>query len=108
MELGTILATSEEFGELDGGDVLAEALDRKWIENFAEGQYVYCGPWVRLLRYLQGQILDRAYRNGFEEWLFPRLIPRQALDDFRLSQYAPELLVSVGPEGGQEIGRAHV
>ncbi|MBG0851439.1 hypothetical protein I2W78_06160 [Streptomyces spinoverrucosus] len=102
MKLGTILDISE-FGDLHGGDVVVEALDRKWIENFAEGQYVYRAPWVRLLRRLQSEILERAYANDFEEWLFPRLIPRQALDDFRLSQYAPELLVPAGPDGDQVL-----
>jgi seryl-tRNA synthetase len=103
MKLGTILATSGESGQLHGGDVLAEALDRKWIEDFAEGQYVYRAPWVRVLRRVQGQILDRAYQNGFEEWLFPRLIPREALDNFRLTQYAPELLMPAGPQGKQVL-----
>ncbi|WP_037853665.1 aminoacyl--tRNA ligase-related protein [Streptomyces sp. NRRL S-340] len=102
MKLGTILDQSE-FGGLHGGDVVAEALDRKWIEEFAEGQYVYRAPWVRVLRRLQSEILDRAYANGFEEWLFPRLIPREALDNFRLSQYAPELLVPAGSSGDQVL-----
>lgn len=98
MEFGTILASSGEFGELFGGDVCAEAMQRGWIRQFAEGQYVYTAPWVKLIRHLQRGILDQALHNGFEEWLFPRLIPRQALDDFRLTQFAPELLMPAGPQ----------
>ena len=99
MELGTILASSGEFGNVFGGDVHEEARDRGWIREFAEGQYVYAAPWARLVRHLQQGILERAARAGFEEWLFPRLIPRQALDDFRLTQFAPELLMPAGPQG---------
>ncbi|MFG2133844.1 hypothetical protein ACGFNV_39625 [Streptomyces sp. NPDC048751] len=98
MEFGTILASSGEFGELFGGDVCQEALDRGWIRQFTEGQYVYTAPWVKLLRHLQRPLLEEARRNGFEEWLFPRLIPRQALEDFRLTQFAPELLMPAGPD----------
>ncbi|MBB5868333.1 seryl-tRNA synthetase [Allocatelliglobosispora scoriae] len=103
MKLGTILATSGEIGDMFGGDIRAEALDRGWISDFAEGQYVYRAPWVRLLRRLQGSILDQAYRNGFQEWLFPRLIPQKALEDFRLTQYAPELLMPAGVNGNQVL-----
>ena len=99
MQLGTILDSSGEIGELVGGDVGAEALERHWIKQFANGQYVYCAQWVRLLRRLQSGILNEAYRNGFQEWLFPRLIPKRALQDFRLTQYAPELLMPAGPNG---------
>jgi len=103
MKLGTILATSGDSHELFGGDVRAEALERGWISDFATGQYVYRANWVKLLRYLQRDLLDQARAAGFEEWLFPRLIPRQALEDFRLTQYAPELLVPAGPESQQVL-----
>ena len=102
MKLGTVIAT-QEIEQMAGGDVTAEALDRGWIHEFAEGQYIYGAPWVRLLRKLQSAVLDRAAELGFEEWLFPRLIPREALDSFRLSQYAPELLVPAGIDADQVL-----
>ena len=70
MKLGTVIAT-QEIEQMAGGDVTAEALDRGWIHEFAEGQYIYGAPWVRLLRKLQSAVLDRAAELGFEEWLLP-------------------------------------
>lgn len=79
-----------------GGDVTREALERRWIEPFADGQFVYRAPWSALLRVLQDQLRRRALDHlGFEEWLFPRLIPTQAIEAFELSHYVPEMLFEV-------------
>ena len=84
-----------------GGDVVEQALDRRWIRPFAPGQYLYGPEWTALVRSLQDTLLDTAARLGFAEWMFPRLIPRAAVDNFRLTQFAPELLLAA--DGGQEI-----
>ncbi|MGN2635048.1 hypothetical protein ACTD5D_02395 [Nocardia takedensis] len=101
MELFTILDRIMAEEKPVGGDVVQEAIDRQWIRSFAPGQYVYGPEWASLIRFFQRSLLERAARLGFEEWLFPRLIPKKAVDNFQLTQFAPELLVTV--EDGQEI-----
>lgn len=75
-----------------GGDVTEEALRRGWVLPFAEGQYVYGAEWTSLVRRLQELLLARASGLGFREYLFPRLIPSEAVRDFQLSQFKPRLL----------------
>jgi len=75
-----------------GGEISAEAIRRGWLLPFAEGQFVYGPEWTALLRRLQSLLLSAAAELGFKEYLFPRLIPAQAVDNFRLSQFKPDLL----------------
>jgi seryl-tRNA synthetase len=75
-----------------GGEVSEEAIRRGWLLPFAEGQFVYGPEWTALLRRLQGILLSQAADLGFREYLFPRLIPAEAVHDFRLSQFKPGLL----------------
>lgn len=84
-----------------GGAVVQEAIERGWIRPFAPGQYLYGPEWSALVRGLQGALLARGHALGFAEWIFPRLIPRAAVDNFRLTQFAPELLLAA--QGGSEI-----
>jgi seryl-tRNA synthetase len=93
VELFSVLDRSMADSEPVGGDVAQEAIERKWIRPFAPGQYLYGPEWTALVRGLQGALLA--------EWLFPRLIPREAVDNFRLTQFAPELLQAT--QGGHEI-----
>lgn len=75
---------------------MEEALGRGWIHEFCPGQYVYRAPWARLVRLLQVELVARAQALGFEEWILPRYIPEEALDSFKLTQFAPELLLPAG------------
>ena len=84
-----------------GGDVVTEAVDRGWIMPFAPGQYIYGSQWTALTRHFQRELLDRATQLGFDEWLFPRMIPIEAVRNFRLTQFAPELLITL--DGGQQV-----
>jgi seryl-tRNA synthetase len=95
MELGTVLAESRGNVKPLGGHVMQEAERLGWIRPFSQGQYLYAPQWVNLLRTLQEFIRLRAVEHlGFQEWLFPRMIPREALDSFKLTQFAPDLLVA--------------
>jgi seryl-tRNA synthetase len=60
--------------------------------SVAQGQYVYGPEWTSLMRRLQALLLARAAALDFQEYLFPRLLPAEAVDDFRLSQFKPSLL----------------
>ena len=100
MELGTVLAWRHASRPPVAGDTMGKALELGWVREFAEGQYLYTRPWAELFRTLQTTILSRAKsRLGFEEWIFPRVIPREALDSFRLTQFAGELLVQADRKG---------
>lgn len=75
-----------------GAEVSAEAVRRGWLLPFAEGQFVYGPEWTGLLRRLQSLLLLNAEALGFREYLFPRLIPSEAVANFKLSQFRPGLL----------------
>lgn len=92
MKLGEIIEQKLVDSPAAGGEITADAVRRGWLLPFAEGQYVYGPEWTSLLRRLQGLLLARAVELGFREYLFPRLIPAEAVDDFRLSQFKPDLL----------------
>jgi len=96
MKYGTVLGRKAPPKPPLASPVMEEALERKWITVFGQGQYVYGAKWTRLVRLLQVEIVARAQRLGFEEWIFPRYIPRQALDSFKLTQFAPNLLMPAG------------
>jgi seryl-tRNA synthetase len=75
-----------------GGEITKEALQRRWLLPFAEGQFIYGPEWTALVRSLQSTLLTTAAELGFREYTFPRLIPAEAVDNFRLSQFKPGLL----------------
>lgn len=100
MNIGTTLYEHRCGTPPVGGRVMDEALQRRWVLPFAEGQYVYLPPWVRLFRALQSLLMDSAVTKlGFQEWMLPRMIPRDALDAFRLTQFKEDMLIPV--KGGQ-------
>lgn len=78
-----------------GGEVSKEATSRGWLLPFGEGQFIYGPEWTALVRALQGILLSAAADLGFKEYIFPRLIPSEAVRDFRLSQFKPDLLWQV-------------
>ncbi|MFY1691147.1 hypothetical protein [Plantactinospora sp. WMMB782] len=92
MKLSEVIHESIVDAPAAGGDITAEAVRRGWLLPFAPGQYIYGPEWTELLRGLQRILLARAAALGFREYLFPRLIPARAIDDFRLSQYKPDLV----------------
>lgn len=98
MRVGAVLAEHRQPAPPRGGDVISQVHDAGWVIPFAAGQFLYRGPWVRLTRALQEHIVGRARELGFEEWIFPRLLPRTAVDSFQLTQYTPDLLVDAGVE----------
>lgn len=78
-----------------GGDVSREAIRRGWLLPFGEGQFIYSPEWTALVRALQRILLSGAANLGFREYIFPRLIPSEAVQNFRLSQFKPDLLWQV-------------
>ncbi|TMJ00026.1 MAG: hypothetical protein E6G97_20790 [Alphaproteobacteria bacterium] len=100
MEVGTVLREMRSAAPPRAVDVMREAEERNWFRRYAHGQYIYLPPWVRLARCFQESIRRRAIeRLGFEEWLFPRMVPQPALESFHLTQFAPDLLVQADAAG---------
>ncbi len=75
-------------------DVAAMAEKLGWIKRFpAKGQWIFTAPMVGLLKVMRDLIVEHVCRPlGFEEWMFPRLIPMSVLA--KLSSYVEHL-----PEG---------
>ena len=96
MKYGTILAHHAPPEPPHATMVMEEAIERKWITLFCDGQYVYGPKWTRIVRLLQIELIERAQALDFEEWILPRYIPRDALDSFKLTQFAPDLLLPAG------------
>lgn len=92
MKMSEIIEQTRVDAPAAGGEVSEEAIRRGWILPFAEGQFVYGPEWTVLLRQLQSMLLSRAADLGFREYVFPRLVPGSAVDNFRLSQFKPDLL----------------
>jgi seryl-tRNA synthetase len=96
MQHGTVLASKGPPKPPLAEKVMEEAIRRKWITAFSDGQYVYGAKWAKLVRLLQEELVARAQSLGFEEWILPRYIPQQAFDSFKLTQFAPDLLLPAG------------
>lgn len=98
MKEGEIIKQSQLQTPPAHGDVVGAAMKCGCLHPFADGQWLYSGLWVSVLRRLQTAfVLRLRERLHFEEWLFPRMIPRAALESFELTHYRPGMLFGVGP-----------
>ncbi|MEM4535701.1 MAG: aminoacyl--tRNA ligase-related protein [Nitrososphaerota archaeon] len=91
---GTLLRKGVEKTFLFDGEISAEAERLGWAKRYpGRGQWIFTGPMTALLRTLSELIIDYVAKPlGFQEWMFPRLMP---FDVFRrLSTYVEHL-----PEG---------
>ena len=72
-------------------DVAVEAEKRGWIKRYpGRGQWIYAPPMTALTRALAQLIVDRVARPlGFEEWMFPRLVPMEVFK--KLTTYIEHL-----------------
>lgn len=98
MDLSEVIEQRHGLIPPEGGEVTREAISRGWLLPFGEGQFIYGPEWTTLVRGLQMNLLSAAASLGFREYIFPRLIPAEAVRDFRLSQFKPDLLWQVDGE----------
>jgi seryl-tRNA synthetase len=100
MEIGTVLKRQKTEQQPYGQKVMDKAIEFGWIKPFAPGQFIYTAEWTKLFRILQNGLLERGKNKlGFQEWIFPRKIPKAALDSFKLTQFTPDLLVKSDSNG---------
>lgn len=91
---GFVLRRSAEKPMAFAGEVAQEAERLGWIKKFpARGQWIFTAPMTSLISTIRGIIIDYVCKPlGFQEWVFPRLIPFEVLK--KLSTYVEHL-----PEG---------
>ncbi len=91
---GFVLKTSTPKRILFTRDVAEEAEKLGWIKRFpARGQWILTAPMASLVGALRSIIIDYVCKPlGFQEWIFPRLLPFAVLE--KLSTYVEHL-----PEG---------
>lgn len=75
-------------------DPFEVAMERGWLVQFpGRGQFIYAAPYTRLLRALEDFCIEKvASELGFEEAMFPKLIPFEVMK--KMPGYLDEL-----PEG---------
>ncbi|MEM4700314.1 MAG: aminoacyl--tRNA ligase-related protein [Candidatus Nezhaarchaeales archaeon] len=91
---GFVLRRSAEKPIIFTGEVAQEAERLGWIKRFpARGQWIFTAPMTSLISAIRGVIIDYICKPlGFQEWVFPRLIPFEVLK--KLATYVEHL-----PEG---------
>lgn len=103
---GEIVATSEEFETYFEGDMTKKAMELGWVKPFpGKGQWFY-GPEITALeRVLEKLIIEKVIEKlGFEECLFPKLIPLEVMEKMKYLEGLPEGMYYVSaPKRDPEI-----
>ena len=88
---GTVLRKGPEREHKVLTDVAVEAEKRRWIKRYpGKGQWIYTPPMTALVRALAQLIVDRVAKPlGFNEWMFPRLVPMEVFK--KLTTYIEHL-----------------
>lgn len=89
---GEIVAKSEKRKALFDGDPTEEAIKRGWIKKFpGRGQWFYTPPMAALCRAFESLLIEKVVEPlGFEECLFPKLIPLSIMYKMRYLEGLPE------------------
>jgi seryl-tRNA synthetase, Methanococcus jannaschii family len=92
IEPGTVIASSQKQEFFFEGDPTEEAAERGWVKKFSgRGQWIYMPPLTALQRALEEIILEKiVYEMGFEECLFPKLIPIPVMEKMKYLEGLPE------------------
>lgn len=103
---GEIIATSDEFETFFEGDMTEKAIELGWVKSFpGKGQWFY-GPQITALeRALEEIIIERIVEKlGFQECLFPKLIPISVMEKMKYLEGLPEGMYYVSaPKRDPEI-----
>ncbi|MBZ9571226.1 serine--tRNA ligase [Methanobrevibacter sp. TMH8] len=89
---GEIIARSPEFETYFKGDVTEKAIELGWIKTFpGRGQWFYGPQMTALQRAFEAILIDKVIEKlGFDECLFPKLIPIPTMDKMRYLDGLPE------------------
>jgi wyosine [tRNA(Phe)-imidazoG37] synthetase (radical SAM superfamily)/seryl-tRNA synthetase len=97
-EVGEVLLTQHEPPPTDH-DAFELLVSSEWIRPMGRGQFVFSGFGARLLRLFQRLVTKEAEELGFEEWVSPRVLRREACERFGLLRTWPHYLLSVSGFG---------
>jgi len=88
---GTILRRGLEKPHKLMADVAVEAEKRRWAKRYpGRGQWIYMPPMAALVRGIIQLLVERVAKPlGFEEWMFPRLVPMEVFK--KLTTYIEHL-----------------
>lgn len=103
---GEIIATSDEFETFFKGDMTEKAIELGWVKPFpGKGQWFY-GPEITALeRALEEIIIEKVVEKlGFQECLFPKLIPITVMEKMKYLEGLPEgMYYASAPKRDPEI-----
>ena len=82
---GTIVSKSKPRMVKFSGDPTQTAFELGWIEEYpGKGQYFYTPPLTKLSRVIEKILIEEVgTKLGFQECLFPKLIPLEIMDKMR-------------------------
>lgn len=82
---GTVVSKSKPRVPKFSGDPTQTAFELGWIEEYpGKGQYFYTAPLAKLFRVIEGILIEEVGEKlGFQECLFPKLIPLEIMDKMR-------------------------
>lgn len=89
---GEIIAKSPKFQTYPDGDVNERVVELGWVKKFSgRGQWFYGPPMVALQRALEKILVEEIVEKlGFQECLFPKLIPFSTMEKMRYFEGLPE------------------
>ncbi len=95
---GEIILEGPKQNKLFTGDTNKLLIEKGWIKEFNQGQWVYTTEITKIFKAFQKLYREEvANKLGFKEWILPRLLPVKAIEAFGGIQYAPETLFEVKP-----------
>lgn len=82
---GTVISRSKPRTLKFSGDPTQTSFELGWIEEYpGKGQYFYTAPLTKLFRAIEGILIEEVGEKlGFQECLFPKLIPLEIMDKMR-------------------------
>lgn len=92
IEPGTIIFKSKKQKIFFEGDPTEELAQRGWVKKFpGKGQWFYGPPLIALQRAVEEIFLEKLiYKLGFEECMWPKLIPIPVMNKMRYLEGLPE------------------
>jgi len=88
---GTVLKKSAEKPFKLAAAVAVEAEKHGWVKRYpGRGQWIYTPPMTALIRAIAQLLIEKVAKPlGFEEWMFPRLVPMEVFK--KLTTYIEHL-----------------
>jgi seryl-tRNA synthetase len=93
---------------MNNKELTEKAIQEKYLIELSQGIYVFTPKMVSLINELRKVLIDGiALEGGFEEWIFPRIIPEHKIKDTGWLKHHPNqaFLVHSLPNSNALVGR---